>query len=82
MACLARLERQERRQNIIGGLFTVLCALAGFVFWPMMVWWTSGVDLTAEMVDASAGFNMMVVGIMLATSVLFGFVGLAIAKRD
>ena len=75
-------ESEARRYyNRLGQLSTVLACIAGFLFWPMMVLWTSGDDLF-DLIATSNNiwFSIIVTSIMAATGLFGGLIAIALYK--
>lgn len=72
-------ERQERRHNLLGAAFTALCGLAGFLFWPMVALWETGVDLTEEIArSGNIWYGAILLSIFFATGLFTTLIGLAV----
>lgn len=77
----AELAREERRYHIIGGLFTVLCTVLGFMFWPMMIEWLTGTDVFDAAFNAGAFGITTLLTTCSITGILCGVVGM-VAYRN
>ena len=75
----AELIEQEKHNERIGLIFTIISTVLGFVFWPVMVNWLSGHDLFDLMAD-SVWLSIVWFTVMTVTGAVAGIVALLYSK--